>query len=652
MSNLYNSFCQKLWKIILVVEMFASIGVSAAVKMPAVFSDNMVLQRDAPIPVYGTADPGENVTVIFAGQSKKSIADQTGKWKLMLDAMPRSAKPEEMQINGRNSITINNILIGDIWLASGQSNMGVQVREVNNAGEEIMSADFPEIRMFIVIHNLSSFPQNDCEGKWFVCNPENVPSFSAVAYFFIRELYLKYKIPMGIINSSVGSSSCQAWTPREVLVADESLPQPLTIPADKYTDLNTYEVFRESTYNKYTAKDAGIKAESLSWSKPETDITDWKDIRVPGVIESQGMNIDGAVWFRKEVDIPEKWAGKSIRISLGPIRNRDIAFMNGEKIGSTDSGLETWRFRNYEIPGKLVKAGKNVIAVRIFNSIENGGFVDYVAPLKLVLDGENEIILSGTWKCKVEQAFTPGKLPFEVPNFYSVPAGLFNAMIHPFVQFPVKGFIWYQGESNAGNARQHDTLFPAMITSWRKYWSDNQLPFYFVQLAGYDLRNNQPTDPSWAQFRESQLKALALNNTGMAVTIDIGDSINVHPKNKQDVGKRLALWAMRDCYNEKNIEVSGPLYASNSIRKNKIKINFSHTSGGLKAKSGKLKGFAIAGEDKKFVWADAKIDGNSVVVRSSQVKNPRYVRYAWALNPECNLYNGAGLPASPFRTDQ
>lgn len=631
---------------------FVPFGLSAEIKMSAVFSDNMVLQRDTPIPVQGTADPCENVTVIFVGQSKKTIADQTGKWKLTLDAMPRSAKPVKMQIIGKNTITIKNILIGDIWLASGQSNMGVQVKEVNNAKEEIKNADFPEIRMFIVINNLSSSPQNDCEGEWFVCNPENVPSFSAVAYFFIRELYLKYKIPMGIIKSSVGSSSCQAWTPREVLLSDKSLPQPLTISADKYLDLKTYEAFREATYDKYTAKDSGIKAESLSWSKSETNTTDWKEIKVPGIIESQGMNIDGAVWFRKEVDIPKEWAGKSINISLGPIRNSDIAFLNGEKIGSTNSGLETWKFRNYEIPGKLVKAGKNIIAVRIFNSIENGGFVNYVAPLKLVKDKENEIILSGTWKCKVEQEFTPLKLPFEVPSYISVPSGLFNAMIHPFVQFPIQGFIWYQGESNAGNAKQHDKLFPAMITSWRKYWCNNQLPFYFVQLASYDLRQKQPTNPDWAKFRESQQKALALNNTGMAVTIDIGDSINVHPKNKQDVGKRLARWAMRDCYNDKKIEVSGPLYTSNSIEKNKIRINFTHTRGGLKAKSGKLKGFAIAGTDKNFIWADAKIDGKSVIVWNEKIQNPLYVHYAWASNPECNLYNGVGLPGSPFRTDQ
>ncbi len=652
MSNRYKNYRQELLKIIIVAEMLASMGVSAAVKMPAVFSDNMVLQRDTPVPVQGTADPGENVTVIFVGQSKKTIADQTGKWKLTLDAMPRSAKPEKMQIIGKNNITINNILIGDIWLASGQSNMQVPVTEAENAEEEIKNADFPEIRMFIVKNNISSTPQNDCEGEWFVCNPQNVPSFSAVAYFYIRELYLKYKIPMGIINSSVGASSCQAWTPREVLLSDKSLPQPLTIPADKYPDLKAFNAFREATYDKYTAKDAGIKAEALSWSEPETVTTDWKEIKVPGYIESQGMNIDGAVWFRKDVDITEEWAGKSVTISLGPIRNSDIVFLNGEKIGSTDSGLETWRFRNYEIPGRVVKAGNNVIAVRIFNSIENGGFVDYPAPLKLARDKENEIILSGTWKCKVEQEFTPQKLPFEVPVYMSVPTGLFNAMIYPLVQFPVRGFIWYQGESNAGNASQHDILFPAMIKSWRKLWGNDQLPFYFVQLASYNSRENQPTDPAWAKFRESQQKTLALDNTGMAVTIDIGDATNVHPKNKQDVGKRLALWAMRDCYNDKDIEVSGPLYASNSIENNKIRINFTHTRGGLKSKGGEPKGFAIAGEDKKFVWAEAEIDGNSVVVWSEQVKNPRFVRYAWATNPDCNLYNGADLPASPFRTDQ
>jgi sialate O-acetylesterase len=627
-------------------------GLWADVKMPAIFSDNMVLQKGVPILLSGSADPSEKVTVDFSGQRQEAAADSAGQWRVTLSPLPQSSESAEMRVAGKNTVIIRNILVGDVWLASGQSNMEMPVKQVENAGKEMDSANYPDIRFFMVEKDLSSSPKEDCSGTWKVCHPNHVGAFSAAAYFFARELHEKYKIPTGVINSSVGASSCQAWTPAEVLVADKSLPQLATIPQEDYRSWKAYDAFRKGAYERHSRKDPGIKAECLAWAKPGLDVSDWQDFNAPGSIESQGMNIDGAVWFRKEVDVPASWLGQNLSVSLGPINDNDIVFMNGEKVGATENDWREWLFRSYVIQAKCVKEGKNVIAVRIFNRIGNGGFYpNYPAPMKLSKDPANALILSGKWKCKVELAEKPAELPFALPSIYNIPTAFFNAMIAPFAKYPLRGFIWYQGEGNAGMAKQHDTLFPAMITSWRNVWGDEKLPFYYVQLASYQARLEQPSEGGWPRMRESQLKTLALHDTGMAVAIDIGEALNIHPRNKQDVGKRLARWAMRDCYGDTNCEVSGPLYSSSAVEGDTIRIRFAHIGGGLKAKGGELKGFAIAAADKRFVWAKATIDGDSVVVESGSVKSPAFVRYAWADNPECTLYNGAGLPASPFRTD-
>lgn len=623
------------------------------VRMPAVFSDNMVLQKGKPIPVRGWASPGEQVAVEFAGQRKEATADAAGKWQVRLDPLAAATAPAEMRVTGQNVIVIRNVAVGDVWMASGQSNMEMAVRSVSNAAQEMAEADYPGIRFFMSERDLSSAPKDDCAGKWVVCEPKSVAPFSAAAYFFARELHRKYGLPMGVINSSVGASSCQAWTPAEVLTADKTLPQLANVAPENYTSWKTYLAFKNGTYDRCSYADTGIKPECLAWAKPDLDEAEWKDFKAPGNIEAQGMDLDGAVWFRKTVEVPAELAGQNLTLALGPISDNDVAFVNGEKVGATENNWREWVFRNYAVPGRLVQPGRNVIAVRIFNRIGNGGFYPgYPAPLRLARDGENAVILSGVWKCKVERAEKPAALPGPLPSVYSVPAAFFNAMIAPFTTYPLRGFIWYQGEGNAGAAKQHDTLFPAMIESWRKGWGDDKLPFYFVQLASFRAREAQPSEGGWPRLRESQMKTLALHDTGMAVAIDIGEAMEIHPHNKQEVGRRLARWAMRDCYGERDVEVSGPLYAANAVEGDKIRIRFTHAGGGLKAKDGALKGFAIAAADKKFVWADARIDGETIVVWKEGVKSPAYVRYAWADNPECTLVNGAGLPASPFRTDE
>ncbi|NLX99738.1 MAG: sialate O-acetylesterase [Rhodopirellula sp.] len=458
---------------------------------------------------------------------------------------------------------------------------------------------------------------------------------------------------MGVINSAVGSSSCEAWTPSEILRGNTALPQPASIPPEEYPDWKTYDFVQKQIYEAAAHKDPGIKPECLAWAAPEYDVSAWKDVAVPGSIESCGLNIDGAVWFRTEVELPAAWAGRSAHLYLGPITQNSVAFVNGAEIARTENNLRQWVFRTHEIPRQLVKAGRNVVVVRIFNEIGQGGFhPSYPAPLRIHQDGAGEVMLPKIWKCKVELGLEPAKMARELPLGYHVPSALFNAMIAPFTQFPVRGFLWYQGESNAGRWEQHTILFPAMITSWRKLWGDDTLPFYFVQLASYQARREEPCDEAWAFMRESQAKALDLPNTGMAVAIDIGDATNVHPKNKQDVGKRLALWAKRDCYGDTGTVVSGPQFASSAVEGNRIRIRFSHIGGGLESKGAELKRFAIAGPDKAFLWAKAKIDGDSVLVWNEKISDPAFVRYAWASNPECSLFNAAGLPAVPFRTDK
>lgn len=627
-------------------------GLHAEVRMPATFADHMLLQQGKPIPVFGQAAPAEKVQVEFAGQRRDTVADEQGAWRVVLDPLPPSAVPAEMRIVGGNTLVIRDILVGDLWLASGQSNMEVRVREAENAQAEIQAADLPGIRFFLVDRELASSPRTEPAGKWQVCTPEQVSTFSAVAFFFARDLHTRHGIPIGIINSAVGSSHCESWVPEAVLRANPVLPQPLPLLPEEYTDWKTYGAVCQRNYEATAYRDPGIREECLAWAEPDFDDSGWKDVAVPGNIEARGMNIDGAVWFRCAAMVPEAWAGKDLSLNLGPITHNSVAFVNGTEVGRLNNNRREWVFRTHTVPGKLVRAGRNVVAVRIFNEIGPGGFhPSYPAPLKLSRGNDEPVLLPKTWKCQVELALEPAKLARQLPAGYRVPSALYNAMIAPYTATPVRGFLWYQGESNAGNPKQHDVLFPTMIQTWRQLWGDDTLPFYFVQLASYQKPQEKPSEEGWPYFRESQTRTLALPHTGMAVTIDIGDATNVHPKNKQDVGKRLALWARRDCYGETDLAVSGPLFAASTVEGNTIRIRFDQVYDGLEARGGELKGFAIAGADKNFVWAQARIDGDTVVVWSEAIPNPAHVRYAWATNPICTLYNKAGLPASSFRTD-
>jgi len=647
----------------IILPLFVFLGVvRAEVRLPAILGDNMVLQQATKVRIWGKARPGERMIVTFQNKSTEAVADAKGSWQVFIGPL-KSGGPAELTVKGENVLTIKNVLVGEVWLCSGQSNMEWPLANTIGATETMAQANYPEIRMFRVEHHTSAEPLSDLEGHWIVTTPDEVAHFTAVGYFFGRELYQRLKVPIGLINSSWGGTPAEAWTSHEALVASPELKPILDryeaslnmLPQAKESYARALEQWEEK--NLYI--DAGNKGEALGYADPATPTADWSKMDLPQQFETAGMLIDGAVWFRRVLELPAVWAGKDLVLNLTPIDDQDVTYFNGKKVGSI--GRETPNSymvpRKYVVPGALVHGGKNVIAVRVFDSAGEGGFsrggAMSIGPAGAA---ESEVIsLRGAWDYKVELALEPkhpdwGSRPEAVGvSNQNNPSVLYNAMIAPIVPFAIRGAIWYQGESNAGRAYQYRTLFPIMIRNWRSAWG-TEFPFYFVQLANWHANKAEPDESDWAELREAQTMTLREPQTGMAVTIDIGDENDIHPRNKLDVGRRLAAWALAGTYGQKVVP-SGPLFDRFSIEGDKIKIRFKHGAGLKSIDGGTVKGFAIAGEDRKFVWADARIDGDSVIVSSPKAMKPFAVRYGWADNPIANLYNSAGFPASPFRTD-
>jgi sialate O-acetylesterase len=642
--------------------------VSAEVTVPPIFGDHMVLQRGIEVPVWGKANPNERVTVEVNGVTGSAAADKEGNWMVRLQplaAPARAEDPVQMTIKGETGqpIVLRDVLVGDVWTCSGQSNMEWPVSRSANPDESIASATDPKIRLFRFHHTVSEEPTKTVVGEWEVCSPETVGDFGAVGYFFGRDVRRMTNAPVGLIQNSWGGMPAEAFTSAETLASDPAFKVLLDRKAKARETLDADRAaFREklAAWEKdYLAQDVGISDES--WAAADFDDASWGDMTLPAAWESAGLKIDGAVWFRRAVDVPSELAGEDMMLSLGTIDDFDAAYVNGSKVGSVgdENALAPLVKRDYRVPGKLVKAGRNVIAVRVFDQHGNGGFTGRPSQMTFAPAGPQALApipLNGEWKYKVEKAIEPNEkvpprprepLGSKAPNMAS---NLFNGMVNPVIPYAIKGVIWYQGESNAGRAEQYRKLFPAMITDWRKQWGQGDFPFLFVQLANFKARAPEPGESDWAELREAQSMALKLPNTAMAVTIDIGEEKDIHPKNKQDVGLRLARAAEHVAYG-KELVYSGPNYESMRVEGDKARLTFRHVGSGLEAKGGALKGFAVAGADKKFVWADATIDGNEVVVSAKGVDKPIAVRYAWADNPEATLYNADGLPASPFRTD-
>ncbi len=617
------------------------------IKLPELISDGIVLQRDSKTNVWGWASPGENITLTFRGKKYTTKTDENGNWEISLKPQ-KAGGPYTMTFSGKNEITIQNVLFGDVWLCTGQSNMVLPMERVKEKyPDEVGNANYPEIRNFFISTTTSlTGPNKDLpKGEWKLATSEGIMGFSATAYFFAKDIYEKYKIPIGIINASVGGTPIESWISEEGF---KTFPKEWEIiQKNKDTAYINSLTGNGSGSNNQKETDKGL-TDDIKWYENEYTPKGWRNINIPGFWEDQGLrDLNGVVWYRKEIDIPASMAGTPAKLFMGRIVDADFIYVNGTKVGNI-----TYQYppRRYEIPKGLLKEGKNTIVMRVLNYSGKGGFVPD-KPYNLVGNGQT-IDLKGTWQYKVGDVFKPFS-GGDGRNFsaQNQPASLYNAMVAPVTKAKIKGILWYQGESNSGNPLPYYDYLPALIKDWRSQFNQGELPFLYVQLVNFMDVDYLPVENSnWAELRNAQLKALSVPNTAMAVGIDLGEWNDIHPLDKENVGKRLALGALKLAYGEKIVH-SGPIYKSSYIDGDKIVINFDHIGGGLISSDGeKLRRFEIAGADKNFVWADARIEGNTVVVKAESVKHPEFVRYAWADNPvDANLYNKEGLPASPFR---
>ncbi len=628
-------------------------------RLPAIIGSNMVLQQMEEVPLWGWDNAGQDIMITVSWMDEMEFlteCNSEGKWLINLPT-PNAGGPYKITITGSEEIELNNILIGEVWLCSGQSNMemplqGWSGQPITGSEQAIATADYPDIRLFTVTRKTSFEPLDDCVGSWSECSPEQVPGFSATGYFFGLELYQQLGIPIGLIHSSWGGTPAEAWTNKEYI---GRIPYFQTYPGVtdpleyRQKKLDTYQVLQNEWLGSL-----GFLPDSENppeWVLPEFEDESWEELTVPAKWENTRLGqYSGMVEIRLTFKVPGKWAGKALQLKLGPIDEIDITWVNGIEVGSHPNPASWNTPRVYEIPEGVIKRGKNTLAVQVGNTHGAGGLFGKIEELRFSPIGEDDSykILKGKWTARKSKSY--GTL-VDMPscNHCSethTPATLYNGMISPLIPYRIKGAIWYQGESNRDDGELYGTTFPNMIMNWRDSWNQGDFPFYYVQIAPFTYRD----DLSTGLLREAQHNTLKLSNTGMVVTMDIGDLVTIHPPNKEDVGKRLAYWALAKDYN-KRIAYSGPLYSESKIEGNKIRIIFDHTGHGLKTNGSELMHFQIAGRDKKFIPAQAEIDGNTVLVFSPDIKNPAAVRFGWGSTDQTNLFNSFGLPAGPFRTD-
>ncbi|SFC55109.1 sialate O-acetylesterase [Parapedobacter composti] len=635
-----------LWSIVLMQPALAD------VKLPRLISDGMVLQRDTDVRIWGWAAPQESIVLTFAGQTYRVRADKQGDWDLRLPPM-EAGGPYTLEIRADNRITVKDVLIGDVWFCSGQSNMVLPMERIKEKyPDAIARAMYPEIRNFFVptAADVNGTHADLPGGQWVATTPESVYAMGGLTFFFARQLYEKHGVPIGIINASVGGTPVQAWASGEALAGIEPYASRLAWlrdsasqePNHAHRELRPADLYGEPV-------DKGLSG-PLPWFDSAFQPEGWRKFWMPGYWDDQGTrNLHGVLWFRKEVDIPPAMAGRPAKLFMGRIVDADETYVNGVKVGNI-----TYQYppRRYEVPGGVLKAGSNVIVVRVTNTEGKGGFV----PDKnyMLTDGNDTIDLRGDWRYQVGLVQPPRVVHAESRlNPQNEPGGLFNTMVAPATRYAVKGFLWYQGESNTRHPENYGLLLTTLIADWRERWGLGELPFIYAQLPNFMEVDFLPAESNWAALREQQLQTLAVQRTAMAVTIDLGEWNDIHPLNKKDVGERMALAAEGLAYGDTATVYSGPLATSASVTGNRITVSFAHTGSGLTiGKGDELCHFAIAGADGRFVWGKARIAGDTVTVWHDAIPEPRYVRYAWADNPECaNLYNREGLPASPFRID-
>ncbi len=642
--------------------------------LPPLFTDNMVIQQQTDAPIWGEAKSGATVTVIGSWNNLPvtTTADANGRWRTTLRT-PEAGGPYSITISDGQRLTLSNVMVGEVWLCSGQSNMEMPIdgwARVNNYEQEKEEANqYPDIRLLQVVQHVATQPSDDVvvtEGGWQVCSAKSVKEFSATGYFFGRDLHKYRNVPIGLINASWGGTFIEPWTSAESLGThpdmEEAVATVQSIPTDPAGQAAFYGESMGRWMVQETALDPGYKEGQPIWAAPDFDDSSWDVVALPKEWGDMGLgNFDGVMWYRLALDIPADMAGRDLLLSLGQVDDIDYTYFNGELVGRS---FEFGQQRFYVVPARLVRKGRNVLAVRVIDNIGGGGI--YSDASKLVIGtfrkvgkGKAEkkvfvrsLSLATDWRYKKTIAMsTMPPVPSFRPNQPNQVTVLYNAMIHPLVGFAIRGAIWYQGCNNEHKGYQYRELLPLLIRDWRGKWGYD-FPFYIVQLANNKKLQEEPGDDEWAEVREAQaMAAQHVENSGLACLIDIGEAGDIHPRNKQEVGHRLALVARAKTYGETSLEYSGPVYKDYLIEGDRIRILFDHADGLHPAEGTVVKGFAIAGSDHKWHWADARIDGKSIVVSSPEVRHPVAVRYAWHINPICNLQNAAGLPAVPFRTD-
>lgn len=638
---------QKILISTLLLVLFIALAGYSQVRLPKLISDGMVLQRETPLKIGGWASVGEKVTLTFKGQSVSTVTNPEGKWEITLPAQ-KAGGPFEMEFIASNRILLKDILLGDVWLCSGQSNMEYPMNRLTDKyAQAIEKSENSLIRQFKVPQVFDfKVPHDDYpSGSWVAVNPQTILDFSAVAYFFARDLQEKYNVPIGILNASVGGSPAEAWMSVEAL---KKFPHYLA-EAEKMKDQSYIDQIQTNErkaigdwYATLNQTDKGLTSDP-TWKSPSFDASSWPTMPIPSYWADHGLGeVNGVVWFRKEIQVPASMTGKPVRLLLGRIVDADSVFINGKFVASTSYQYPQ---RNYLVPAGVLQTGKNTMVVRVINNSGRGGFVKD-KPYQLFTESDT-ILLSGNWQVQLGCTMPPA--PGQTAINWK-PTGLYNGMLAPANKYTLKGAAWYQGESNAERYEEYTQLLTALITDWRLKRNQGAFPFIIAQLPGFMEAKDQPSESSWASFRNAQLKTLSVENTALTVNIDLGEWNDIHPQNKEEVGRRISMASQKVAYGEKKVVYSGPIYQSMKKGRNQIVLSFSNTGSGLVVKGGgELREFAIAGADGKYVWAKAKIKGNKVVVWNETVTKPSAVRYAWADNPKgANLFNKEGLPASPF----
>jgi sialate O-acetylesterase len=610
-----------------------------------IFGDNMVLQRGKVNTLWGWAEPGDKVNVEIGDVRATGVAGSDRRWEVKIQPPPAGG-PYTVKIIGRQTVELHNVLVGDVWLCGGQSNMGLPLRFTLNGEEVAKSANYPDIR-FVNVEGHSAYRHTDLAGgKWSAVTPETANWISAVAFYFARKVQGQMQIPIGLVLDDMGGTPAETWTSAEALRSLKDFDLPLT-------ELQRLAASGAPEYGNfvmhwYDENDIGLKGK---WASPDIDDSQWKPVDIPGGFTELGVPETPAVaWFRKEILLPDPLPAGRAMLHLGIIERMDTAFVNGKEVGAS-----AWveNPRAYFLGEGVLKPGRNVVALRVLKTKPDGGFMSKPEDLHIVLGGGTSIPLAGKWKGQLSvDARPPHPLPISYENWPVMPTVLYEGMLAPIAPLSISGAIWYQGEQNSERGYQYRKLLPAMIADWRKLFAQGDFPFYIVSLPAFKPRSATPVEgDAWTETRESQaIAAATVRNSCLAVTIDTGDANNIHAAEKQPVGERLALCALANYY-QQNVVYAGPKMASVDRLSGAIRVHFTHTDGGLVVKGEKLEEFAVAGTDHKWYWADARLEGNAVLVSSPSVPNPIEVRYAWQSNPAATLYNGAGLPAVPFRSD-